>query len=94
MYRRGLGRLCARSQLWGKAKSYIEASLSLEQSFQAHIELARLHDSLGESDAARSHYEASLRLVEREIEPRLQLPLIPATAAERRLSRRRTRQRA
>src|SRR5690606_29604513 len=33
-----LGRLCARSQLWGKAKSYIEASLSLESSFHAHIE--------------------------------------------------------
>jgi HemY protein len=77
-----LGRLCARSQLWGKAKSYIEASLSLEQSFQAHIELARLHDGLGETDAARSHYEASLQLAEREIEPRPQLPLIPAPAAE------------
>jgi HemY protein len=77
-----LGRLCARSQLWGKAKSYIEASLSLEQSFQAHIELARLHEGLGESDAAQSHYEASLRLAEHEIEPRPQLPLMPAPAAE------------
>ncbi len=59
-----LGRLCARSQLWGKAKSYIEASLSLESTFEAHIELARLHERLGESDAARVHYEASLRLAE------------------------------
>lgn len=77
-----LGQLCARSQLWGKAKSYFEASLSLESSFQGHIELARLHERLGEADAARPHYEASLRLAEREIEPRTRLLLTQAQAAE------------
>lgn len=76
-----LGRLCARNQLWGKAKSYIEASLSLDDSFAAHIELARLHDRLGESAAARTHYEASLRLAESELDPRAQLPLISAPVA-------------
>ena len=77
-----LGRLCARSQLWGKAKSYFEASLSLESSFQGHIELARLHERLGEADAARPHYDASLRLAESEIEPRTRLLLTQAQAAE------------
>jgi HemY protein len=77
-----LGRLCARSQLWGKAKSYFEASLSLENTFQGHIELARLHERLGESEPARSHYEASLRVAEGEIVPRSQRLLTQAPAAE------------
>jgi HemY protein len=59
-----LGRLCARERLWGKARSYIEASLSLEETFAAHMELARLLDAHGESLEARAHYERSLRLVE------------------------------
>ncbi len=75
-----LGNLCARSQLWGKARSYIEASLSLDETFAAHIELARLLDRLGEADAARSHYEASLRLAEAAIEPRPQPLLRPVRA--------------
>jgi HemY protein len=80
-----LGRLCARSQLWGKARSYIEASLSLEKTFAAHIELARLLDRLGERDAARTHYEASLELAAAAIEPRappLLKPPVRALAAE------------
>jgi HemY protein len=75
-----LGSLCAGSQLWGKAQSYIEASLSLEESFPAHIALARLLDQLGENAAARTHYEASLRLAERAIEPRAQPLLRPVRA--------------
>jgi HemY protein len=79
-----LGRLCARAQLWGKAKSYLEASLSLEDSFQCRIELARLLERLGEADAARRHYEASLRLAQDELEPRAGAPLrqLPGVAAE------------
>jgi HemY protein len=55
-----LGRLCARQSLWGKAQSYLEASLSVESTYSAHLELARLHEQLGNSDAARRHYRASL----------------------------------
>ena len=79
-----LGTLCARSQLWGKARSYIEASLSLDETFAAHIELARLLDRLGEAEAARAHYEASLRLAENAFEPRARPLLRPmrALAAE------------
>jgi HemY protein len=72
-----LGRLCARERLWGKARSYIEASLSLEESFGAHMELARLLDAHGESGAARSHYERSLRLVEADA-PGGSLKALPA----------------
>jgi len=55
-----LGRLCARQDLWGKAQSYLEASLSVEPTYAAHLELARLHEQLGNSDGARRHYRASL----------------------------------
>ncbi len=51
-----LGRLCARQQLWGKAQSYLEASLAVASSCAAHIELARLFDRLERPDAANRHY--------------------------------------
>lgn len=57
-----LGRLCAQQQLWGKAQSYLEASLSVEATYAAHLELAQLHDRLGRADDARTHYRASLEL--------------------------------
>ncbi len=57
-----LGRLCAQQQLWGKAQSYLEASLSVEPTYSVHLELARLHEKLGRADDARVHYRASLEL--------------------------------
>ncbi len=57
-----LGRLCAQQQLWGKAQSYLEASLSVEPTYAVHLELARLHERLGRADEARTHYRASLEL--------------------------------
>ena len=62
-----LGRLCARQELWGKAQSYLEASLSVEPTYSAHLELARLHERLGNSDAARRHYRESLELALQEL---------------------------
>lgn len=57
-----LGRLCARQQLWGKAQSYLEASVALEPTYAAHLELAQLHERLKQDAAARAHYRASLEL--------------------------------
>ena len=57
-----LGRLCALQGLWGKAQSYLEASVSVEPTYAGHLELARLHESLGNSDAARRHDRESLEL--------------------------------
>lgn len=54
-----LGRLCARQQLWGKAQSYLEASLAVARSCAAHIELARLFDHLERADDANRHYRAA-----------------------------------
>ena len=57
-----LGRLCARQQLWGKAQSYLEASVALEPTYAAHLELAQLHERLEHVEAALAHHRASLEL--------------------------------
>jgi HemY protein len=54
-----LGRLCARQQLWGKAQSYLEASLAVAANFAVHIELAHLCDQLERPDEANRHYRAA-----------------------------------
>jgi len=57
-----LGRLCAQQQLWGKAQSYSEASIAVEPTYSAHLELAQLNDRLDRAEEARKHYRASLEL--------------------------------
>ena len=62
-----LGELCVRQTLWGKAQSYIEASLALEPTYHAHLALARLHEQLGNADAANRNYRESLHLALRRL---------------------------
>lgn len=57
-----LGRLCADQGLWGKAQSYLEASLAIEPTHSAHLAAARLQEQLGNAEAARRHYRESLDL--------------------------------
>ncbi|MBI2306850.1 MAG: heme biosynthesis protein HemY [Rhodocyclales bacterium] len=57
-----LGRQCMRLQLWGKAQSYLEASLSIADSREAHLELARLADALGREADANRHYRIAADL--------------------------------
>lgn len=57
-----LGRMCFRKRLWGKAQSYLEASLAVEASQEAHLELARLFDQLERTENANKHYRASALL--------------------------------
>ena len=47
-----LGKLCTAEKLWGKAQSYIEASLSIESSRDAHATYAKLMEKMGKSDEA------------------------------------------
>ena len=54
-----LGRLCLQQGLWGKATSYLEASLSEEPSRSAHVALAQLFDRIGKPVDANRHYRAS-----------------------------------
>ena len=65
-----LGRLCVRQQLWGKARSYFEASLSIEEGYSGHMELARLLDQIGDPESARTHYRRSLELAAGELRGR------------------------
>jgi HemY protein len=60
-----LGRMCFRQRLWGKAQSYLEAALAVEETQEAHLELARLFDQLERTDQANVHYRASARLDKR-----------------------------
>lgn len=58
-----LGRLCRQKQLWGKAQSYLEASLAIEPSAEAHLELASLlENELGKSAVAERHYKQAALL--------------------------------
>jgi HemY protein len=57
-----LGRLCAQAELWGKAKSFLEASLSFEESRAAHLELARLAERLGQPADAQNHFRRAAEL--------------------------------
>ena len=54
-----LGRLCLQQELWGKAQSYLEASLSEEARRSAHVALAHLFDRIGRPEDANRHYRAS-----------------------------------
>lgn len=60
-----LGRLCARQGLWGKAKSYIEASLAVEPTREAHLAAAELLERMNQPDEACRHYRESLALESR-----------------------------
>ena len=57
-----LGRMCLKQRLWGKAQSYLEASLSVGETREAHLELAMLCDQLERVDEANRHYRAGARL--------------------------------
>jgi HemY protein len=57
-----LGRLCAQAELWGKARSFLEASLSFDESRSAHLELARLAEHLGQAEDAQQHFRRAAEL--------------------------------
>lgn len=57
-----LGRMCGRQRLWGKAQSYLEASLGLAETQAACLELARLHDQLEQTEVANRYYRDSVRI--------------------------------
>ncbi|MBM3368125.1 MAG: heme biosynthesis protein HemY [Betaproteobacteria bacterium] len=57
-----LGRLCKQSGLWGKARDYLEASLSFENSRAAHLALARLADRDGRAADAQRHHRLGAEL--------------------------------
>jgi HemY protein len=63
-----LGRLCERRQLWGKAQTYYEASLALDDGWRGHVALGEMLGRLGRHDAANAHLAAALKLALAELE--------------------------
>lgn len=57
------GRLSLRNKLWGKARSYLEASINVQASAEAYNELGHLLDRMGESAGAAECFRAGLSLV-------------------------------
>ena len=59
-----LGRLCLQQRLWGKAQSYLEASLAVGRTRAAHLELAQLFTQLQRDDEANRHDRAGAAMTE------------------------------
>lgn len=57
------GRLCLRNKLWGKARSYLEASVNAQPNIEAYNELGNLLERMGESAAAAECFREGLTLV-------------------------------
>ncbi len=57
-----LGRLCARAQLFAKARSYLEASLAISQTPETYHALAELAQAHGEHVKAAEYYAKGLML--------------------------------
>jgi len=61
-----LGRLCAREELWGKARTHMIRSLELQPSVGAYDSLGQLLDRRGELDLATACFRNALRMSQGE----------------------------
>lgn len=58
-----LGKLCLKNKLWGKARTYLEASLSIKPMAETYMHLAMLlEDKMQEPVKAQQHYQQGLKL--------------------------------
>ncbi len=67
---RVLGGLCQRAQLWGKAQTYLEASLALDDGWRAHLALGEMLGRQGRDTEANAHLVAALKLATAELNRR------------------------
>ncbi|HEX9302486.1 MAG TPA: heme biosynthesis HemY N-terminal domain-containing protein [Casimicrobiaceae bacterium] len=63
-----LGVLCVRAQLWGKAQTYFEASLAVEDFYRTHVALGELLARIGRDGEANAHLAAALKLALAELD--------------------------
>jgi len=61
-----LAQLCSVQQLWGKAQSYLEASLAIAPTAEGHIRMAELKTQSGQTGEACQHYQKALTLCRSE----------------------------
>ncbi len=59
---RALGRLNLRNHLWGLARDYFQRSLVVQKNAETYAELARLLNSLGDTQKSTEVYQAALQL--------------------------------
>jgi HemY protein len=64
---RVLGLLCQRAQLWGKAQTYLEASLALDDGWRARLALGEMLGRQGRDAEANAHFVAALKLATDEL---------------------------
>ena len=63
-----LGKMCIQRSLWGKARSYLDASISISPMPQTYLTLARLlEDHMDELELANKHYKSGLLLVNNNV---------------------------
>jgi HemY protein len=56
-----LGKLCMHQELWGKARTYLDASLSLEPSGAGYAALGQLAEKMGMHDEALIHFQKAMQ---------------------------------
>jgi HemY protein len=62
-----LGVLCERAQLWGKAQTYFEASLAVEDSWRTRVALGELFARLNRVSEANAQLALALKLAIKEL---------------------------
>jgi HemY protein len=62
-----LGVLCERAQLWGKAQTYLEASLALDDTWRTRVALGELFGRIGRDTEANAQLAAALKLALAEL---------------------------
>jgi HemY protein len=59
-----LGKMCAAMSLWGKARSYLEASIAIDPMPETYLKLARLlEEHMNEAEVAQEYYRQGLHLL-------------------------------
>jgi len=56
-----LGKLCLHQQLWGKAQTYLDASLSLQPGTAVYAALGQLAEKLGKHEQALVYFQKSMQ---------------------------------
>lgn len=58
-----LSTLCAEEKLWGKAKDYLQQSITIKPTLTAYVELGKLYEILNEDEKAQASFRAALNFV-------------------------------
>jgi HemY protein len=57
-----LGKLCVHQGLWGKAQSYLDASISIEPRRDAYDTLGQLAENMGKHDQAIAYFQKAMQI--------------------------------